>query len=245
MSYALLYAQHATSDQALIAMIDVIRSGGVCVEREMYGLQTSQTVAAGAWQNRRKKRTLTAEASFDAPPSLSHSAMIAAVAHRGDSAAFAEIFTYFAPRVKSYLMRLGLAPAAAEDLAQDCMLSVWRKAALFDPSRAAASTWIFTIARNLRIDTARRKTHPETQDDPLNEPPDQPDAALTADQEQARIAKALSHLPQDQAEVVHMAFFADKTHVAIAEELGLPLGTVKSRVRLAMMRLRAALGDER
>ena len=245
MSYALLYARHATSDQTLIAMIGVIRSSGVCVEREMYGLQTSQTVAAGAGQDRRKRRALTAEAPFDAPPSPSHSAMIAAVALRSDRAAFAELFNYFAPRLKSYLMRLGLAPAAAEDLAQDCMLSVWRKAALFDPSRAAASTWIFTIARNLRIDAARRKKHPETQDDPLNEAPEQPDAALTADQEQARIARALSHLPQDQAEVVRMAFFADKTHVVIAEELGLPLGTVKSRVRLAMIRLRAALGDER
>ena len=171
--------------------------------------------------------------------------MIVSVAHKGDREAFAELFAYFAPRVKSYLMRLGLNPDAAEDLAQDCLLSVWRKAALFDPSRAAASTWIFTIARNLRIDSARRKQHPETLDDPCAEPPEQPDAALTADQEQVRIGNALSHLSEDQAEVVRMAFFADKTHVAIAEELGLPLGTVKSRVRLAMMRLRAALGDVR
>jgi RNA polymerase sigma-70 factor (ECF subfamily) len=134
----------------------------------------------------------------------------------------------------------------AEDLAQEAMLTVWRKANQFDPGKAAAATWAFTIARNLRIDALRREKRPEIDtDDPALVPDDAPlvDDQMARAQEDARVREALTSLPREQVEVVEMSFFADKPHSVIASELGLPLGTVKSRLRLAMARLRTALGE--
>jgi RNA polymerase sigma-70 factor (ECF subfamily) len=175
-----------------------------------------------------------------------HVALIQAIARRQDRAAFAELFAYFAPRVKAWMLRGGVNPTAAEELAQETMLAVWRKARLFDPSRAGASTWIFTIARNLRIDAVRRERHPsDLMPDPSEEPetPIQADRALAMSQQETRIRLALSLLPPEQADVIRKAFFEDKVHSEIEKELGIPLGTVKSRLRLAMTRLRAVLGD--
>ena len=175
------------------------------------------------------------------------SAAIVAIAERNDREAFATLFMHFAPRVKSYLLRLGAPAEAAEELAQETLLTVWRRAAGYDPRMAAASTWIFTIARNLRIDLARRAARLGPTEDPFEaasfEPA--PDMALSAMQDQARIKTAISNLPADQAQVIALAFFADKPHSEIAIDLGLPLGTVKSRLRLAMGRLRAALDDRK
>ncbi len=173
-------------------------------------------------------------------------ALIKAVAQRRDRAAFATLFAYFGPRVKAWMLRAGSNPTAAEELAQETMLAVWQKAALFDPGRASAGTWIFTIARNLRIDALRRERHPsDLLPDPAMEPepPLQADRILAMSQQETRIRAALSRLPPDQAEVISKAFFEDKVHAEIEKELGIPLGTVKSRLRLAMIRLRAALGD--
>lgn len=174
-----------------------------------------------------------------------HAALIAAVASRADRAAFAELFEHFAPRVKSYMLRLGAAPEAAEELAQEALLSVWRKAASFDPTRAAASTWIFTIARNLRIDAVRRMRPPPAED-PADaaDAPATPDALLAADEDEARLRTAIAALSHEQAEVIRLSFYADQPHAEIAAALGLPLGTVKSRLRLAMGRLRTLLGDQ-
>ncbi len=170
--------------------------------------------------------------------------MIAAIAVRADREAFAALFGHFAPRLKSYLLRLGAEPALAEELAQETLLTVWRKAATFDRARAAPATWIFTIARNLRIDALRRSSRPTFDDDPFDaEPPEAPDAALAIAQSETRVRAALAALPVEQAEVIQLSFFADKPHAQIAEELRLPLGTVKSRLRLAMGRLRGLLGD--
>lgn len=170
------------------------------------------------------------------------SAHVSAIAARGDRDAFAALFSHFAPRVKSYLLRLGATPEAAEELAQETLLAVWRKAAAFDPQRAAASTWVFTIARNLRIDALRRERLPIAQDLAEASPqPATPHAAMAALQDEARIASAIAGLSAEQAQVVRLAFFSDKPHSQIAGELGLPLGTVKSRLRLAMARLRAQL----
>jgi len=179
-------------------------------------------------------------------PAPSHAALIQAIAGTSDRAAFAALFAYFAPRVKAWMLRAGANPTAAEELAQETMLAVWQKARLFDPSRAGASTWIFTIARNLRIDALRRERHPS---DLMPDPVEKPDAPLQADrvlamtQQEARIRTALSLLPPEQADVIRKAFFEDKVHAEIEKELGIPLGTVKSRLRLGMNRLRAALGD--
>jgi len=171
--------------------------------------------------------------------------MIRAIALRGDRGAFAALFGHFAPRVKSYMLRLGAEPLLAEELAQETLLAVWRKAAAFDPAKAAASTWIFTIARNLRIDAARRSRRAEPLDDPSDaaEAEQTPDEALVTAQSETRVRQAMLTLPIEQAEVVRLSFFSDKPHSEIAEELKLPLGTVKSRLRLAMRRLRDLLGD--
>ena len=170
--------------------------------------------------------------------------LILAIASGRDRAAFAELFRHFAPRVKSYMLRLGAPPEMAEELAQETLLTVWRKAALFDPARAGASTWIFTIARNLRIDALRRERRPLIdlpEVDP--EPEATPDVLFDGAERDSRLRRAMTDLPPDQAEVVRLSFFEDKPHSEIAERLGLPLGTVKSRLRLALLKLRAATGD--
>jgi RNA polymerase sigma-70 factor (ECF subfamily) len=171
--------------------------------------------------------------------------MIAAIAARADRSAFAALFGHFAPRVKSYMLRLGAPPPLAEELAQETLLAVWRKAGAFDAAKAAPSTWIFTIARNLRIDAARRERRGAPAGDPSDAPEADPtpDAAVAAAQSEGRIRQALQKLPPEQAEVVRLSFFSDKPHSEIAAELQLPLGTVKSRLRLAMARLRELLGD--
>lgn len=169
--------------------------------------------------------------------------LIQAVARDRDRDAFAALFDHFAPRLKAYLMRSGAPPAAADDFAQDAMLTVWRKAELFDPSRARAATWIFTIARNRRIDALRRESRPlPVPEISLASPdPEQPDDLLQARQDEGRVRAALRSLKPDQIEVIQMAFFQDLTHAEVAQSLALPLGTVKSRIRNAMIKLRDLL----
>jgi RNA polymerase sigma-70 factor (ECF subfamily) len=177
-----------------------------------------------------------------ADPSL----WIVAIAEDRSREGFALLFARFAPRVKSYLLKLGAKPEQAEELAQETLLSVWRKAAYYDPSRASASTWIFTIARNLRIDAIRRERHPDDlADEPELIPAEttRPDDAVSTGQREDKLRVALKTLPPEQAEVVALSFFHDKAHAEISADLGVPLGTVKSRLRLAMIRLRAQLED--
>jgi RNA polymerase sigma-70 factor (ECF subfamily) len=167
-----------------------------------------------------------------------------AIAASGDRAAFAALFRHFAPRVKSWLLRQGAAPGLAEDLAQETMLAVWRKAASFDARRAGAATWIFTIARNLRIDALRREAtgHPAAvleADLASGEPA--ADLVLLTNEAEAALRVALRSLPPEQRQVVNMSFLRGLAHGEIERELSIPLGTVKSRLRLAMVRLRAAL----
>lgn len=174
--------------------------------------------------------------------------LLDAVARAQDRNAFARLFAYFAPRVKSFLIRSGLADAVAEEVTQEVMIAVWRKASCFDPGRAGASTWVFTIARNRRIDWLRRARsrttdHVPDPDDEADTQPSGEDIALMADREKA-VGKALATLPDEQAAVVRLSFFSEKPHAEIARELGIPLGTVKSRVRLALNRLRVLLDDD-
>jgi len=171
--------------------------------------------------------------------------LLGRVAAQRDRAAFAALFAHFAPRVKAYLLRLGASPAMAEDLAQEALLNLWRKAHLFDPAKASAATWLFTIARNLRIDAIRRERRPELDpEDFLPEAAPAADDGLAMADDEARLRAALKELPADQIQVVELSFFADKPHSQIAAELDIPLGTVKSRLRLAMARLKRALGNE-
>jgi RNA polymerase sigma-70 factor, ECF subfamily len=171
---------------------------------------------------------------------------ITAIAKRGDRAAFAALFAFYAPRIKAVLMRSGASADASEDFAQETLLTVWRKAAYFDRERASASAWVYAIARNLRIDRLRRdnraKLHAlyETIEP---EEPERPDAVLSAAERAERVRGALSQIPDEQVRVLQLSFFEGRAHGDIAAELDLPLGTVKSRLRLAVSRLRNLLGD--
>jgi RNA polymerase sigma-70 factor (ECF subfamily) len=173
-------------------------------------------------------------------------AWILAVASRRDRAAFARLHAWFAPRLAGFLGRSRTADV--EELVQETLLTVWRKAELYDPTQASAATWIFTIARNLRIDAARRAgraTFVDVADhDEIDDSPDG-EALLLAGERETRVRAALAALPPEQADVVRMTYFTEKPQVEIARELGIPLGTVKSRLRLAANRLRTLLEGDR
>lgn len=175
-----------------------------------------------------------------------HAALVRAIADRADRDAFRVLFDHYAPRVKGFLSRQGLDDARAEELAQEVMVVVWRKAASFDPAKASVSTWIFRIARNRRIDVFRRdRTAVLDGEDPGLRPPETPDPQEAADagQRQGLIARALAQLPAEQQDLIRRAFYDELSHSEIAERTGLALGTVKSRLRLAFAKLRSALGD--
>ena len=179
-------------------------------------------------------------------PKASHDALIEAIAARRDKAAFADLFAHFAPRLKSYLLKLGADEPTAEEVVQEAMVMVWRKAESFDRRQASASTWIFTIARNKRIDRLRRERRPELDpNDPalVPDPEISADRSLEASQARGRLQEAIEKLPKEQSELIRLAYFEDKTHGEIAADSGLPLGTVKSRIRLALGRLRREVDD--
>ena len=159
-----------------------------------------------------------------------------------DQTAFEELFNYFAPRVKSFLIRSGASTSTAEECAQEVMVAVWNKAHLFDPSRASVSTWIFTIARNKNIDALRKQRRPEPEN--LTWGPEcEPEATdiLTLQQETEQLRLAMSTLPDQQKALLQKAYFGDLSHSEIAAETGLPLGTIKSRLRLALNKLRQTM----
>ena len=177
-----------------------------------------------------------------------HAEFIVAIAKRQDRAAFQGLFEFYAPRIKTWLMRRGAAPDLAEETAQDALLTIWRKAALFDPDRATAAAWIFTIARNLRIDKLRRDNRERLNAVYELQIPDEaerPDDIFDADEAGERVRTALGILSSEQMQVVQLSFFEGRAHNDIAQALNIPLGTVKSRLRLAMRSLRQKLGDLR
>lgn len=172
-------------------------------------------------------------------PDICWSECIRRIRDEQDKAAFAALFRHFAPRVKAFLMRSGADAGLAEECAQDVMATLWQKAHLFDPGRASAATWIFTIARNRKIDAIRRMKRPEPEElpwGPENEP-DQDDV-LALQQDSEKLEEAIAALPEKQKELIVKAYFGDLSHREIAAETGLPLGTIKSRIRLALDRLR-------
>lgn len=166
-------------------------------------------------------------------------ALLIAVRDARDKAAFAALFRHFAPRIKAFLMKSGASSALAEECAQDVMATLWQKSHLFDPSRASVATWVFTIARNRRIDALRKSRRPEPEDLPWG-PEAEPDQAeaMEMQQETDRLGAALAQLPSKQRALIERAYYGDLTHSEIAAETGLPLGTIKSRIRLALDRLR-------
>lgn len=168
---------------------------------------------------------------------------VSRIARFRDRDAFKLLFEHFAGRLKSYMLRRGFDDASAEDCAQETMLTVWRKAHLFDPARATASAWIYTIARNRFVDILRRERHAcELAADVLS-PEQNPEQTLCDEQGARRVRAAIGALPLAQSEILRRAFFEDETHTMIAQDLSVPLGTVKSRIRLATTRLRGSLCD--
>ncbi|MDF1727798.1 MAG: sigma-70 family RNA polymerase sigma factor [Sulfitobacter sp.] len=159
-----------------------------------------------------------------------------------DRAAFAALFEHFAPRIKGFLIKSGADATLAEECAQDAMTTLWRKAGQFDPTRASLSTWIFTIARNRRIDLLRKEARPEPEDLPWGpEPePDQSDLVVLQ-QETEQLGRAIAQLPPAQRDLIEKAYFGELTQSEISRITGLPLGTIKSRLRLALDRLRHAM----
>ncbi|MES1202126.1 MAG: sigma-70 family RNA polymerase sigma factor [Pseudomonadota bacterium] len=175
---------------------------------------------------------------------VSNDANLVVAIARGDRQAFRALFLSYAPRVKAYLIRLGAPAAGAEELAQDALFTVWRRAASFDPKRAGVSTWIFVIARNCWIDRLRREkvelAYRNTADQDEAVESDAEETVMQTERE-ARVEAAMRLLSEDQRAVVRLSFFEDKTHTEIAAALSQPLGTVKSRLRLAMAKLRTQL----
>lgn len=179
---------------------------------------------------------VTQSSSPDGPDWI---ALVEAVRDNRDQAAFAALFRHFAPRVKGFLMKSGASAELAEEVAQEVMSTLWRKAHLFDPTKASVATWVFTIARNRRIDMLRKQRRPEPEDLPWGPEADRDqEDALALQQDTERLGKALKALPEKQRVLVERAYFGELTHSEIAEETGLPLGTIKSRIRLALERLR-------
>lgn len=172
------------------------------------------------------------------------------MATAADRQAFAALFKHFAPRVKGFLMRAGTSAELAEELAQETMVALWRRAASFDSARASATTWVFTIARNLRIDHHRRhgaapldaQGDLEAIEQAVEDAP-VPEERVLAVQRERGVHVALERLPAEQARVLRMSFFEEHPHARIAQELGIPLGTVKSRIRLAVEHLRRTLEE--
>lgn len=173
------------------------------------------------------------------------SQLMVAVGRDRDTAAFKLLFETIAPRIRAFIGR-GYGNAA-EDILQEAFVNIWRKAHLFDPTKAAATTWIYAVARNARIDFLRKEFRGEL--DPadaslMTEPVATPHEDFASIEDRARLEQALADLPEEQRAVLRLSFFSEMAHAEIAAELGLPLGTVKSRIRLALERLRREIGEE-
>ncbi len=169
-----------------------------------------------------------------------------AIAQERDREAFARLFDHFTPRLEAYLQKIGTDSVTAEEIAQDVMLTVWRKAGLFDSSKSSVATWVYRIARNRRIDVARRErmTYLDPTEDTFTNVVDETigqDTAMEGAEREDMVREAMKQLPEEQVSLLKLAFYQGRSHSQIADETGLPLGTVKSRIRLAFTRLRRAM----
>ena len=176
--------------------------------------------------------------------------MIGRVASQGDREAFKSLFEHFAPRIKGFMLKAGCSADQAEEIAQETLIAVWRKAGQFDPTTTGVAAWIFTIARNLRIDAVRRaarggRSGPEAELADAADPADAADIVISRAEDASRVKAAIERLSAEQSSVIRLSFIEERPHPEIANMLGIPLGTVKSRIRLAMNRLRDLLDEQR
>ena len=201
---------------------------------------TARNIGAERLLQKRKAFMTNSSNTTDGPDWV---VVLTAIARGQDQEAFSALFRNFAPKVKAFLLKSGADESLAEEVMQDVMGTVWRKAEQYDPARASVATWIFTIARNRKIDLLRKYARPQPEDLPWGpeEEPDQEDV-LGLQQDSARLVEALNSLPAKQRELIERAYYGDLSHSEIAAETGLPLGTIKSRIRLALDRLRHKMG---
>ena len=161
-----------------------------------------------------------------------------------DQEAFVALFHHFAPRIKAYLVRVGGSATQAEEATQEAMATVWHKARLFNPAKASAATWIYTIALNKQLDAIRKQNRPEPEELTWgDEDSSDPEAEVNVAQEQELLKAAVQNLPTNQRILIEKAFFGDLSHAEIADETNLPLGTIKSRIRLGLERLRREMAS--
>lgn len=173
--------------------------------------------------------------------------LVGAVARERDRTAFAALFRHFAPKILHYCLKLGADRSTAEELVQDVMLTVWLKAGSFDPAQATVGTWVFTIARNRRIDRLRKEMRPAPDPaDPAMTPQSHatPEESAQLVQSSRHLQEAIGSLAANQSEVLRRSYFLEQTHEEIAEDTEMPLGTVKTRLRLALGHLKRSLGDK-
>ncbi|WP_298803359.1 sigma-70 family RNA polymerase sigma factor [uncultured Lentibacter sp.] len=185
--------------------------------------------------------------SFQGKPKLNpyseETRLMLAVRDTRDKRAFGKLFDHFGPRLKGVAMRSGLSSGQAEDMVQDVMLTLWRKAHLFDPTRAQVSSWLYQIARNRQIDILRKENRPMPEALKAESEATEESAAdtLALDQEVSALKQALAKLKPAQREMVEKAYLGELSHTDIEAETGLPLGTIKSRIRLGLEKLRHEL----
>ena len=201
---------------------------------------TARNIGAERLLQKRKAFMTNSNKTTDGPDWV---VVLTAIPRDQDQEAFSALFRNFAPKGKAFLLKSGADESLAEEVMQDVMGTVWRKAEQYDPARASVATWIFTIARNRKIDLLRKYARPQPEDLPWGpeEEPDQEDV-LGLQQDRARLVEALNSLPAKQRELIERAYYGDLSHSEIAAETGLPLGTIKSRIRLALDRLRHKMG---
>lgn len=207
--------------------------------------QTQRVVSAGQCLHNRFVTQDREDAPMQAEPP---EALIERIGRNQDREAFVKLFEMFAPRLKAFMLKKGVTPTEAEDLIQEVMLTVWHKAPLFDPKKAAVSTWLYTLARNKRIDRLRKDHRLEFDGkDPVlvTDPEHQADYVVNEKLSGNGVKKALKTLPEEQGKIIQLSFYEEKSHSEIAALLGIPIGTVKSRIRLAMEKMRLLLGDLR
>jgi len=218
-------------------MTAAIRSAGVPI-RASIGLPRMGEVLRGKIADKRPKAK------------VEWVELIGRVASQGDREAFKSLFEHFAPRIKGFMIKAGCSADQAEEIAQETLIAVWRKAGQFDPTTTGVAAWIFTIARNLRIDAVRRaarggRSGPEAELADAADPADAADIVISRAEDASRVKAAIERLSAEQSSVIRLSFIEERPHPEIANMLGIPLGTVKSRIRLAMNRLRDLLDEQR